>query len=54
MSMSAQAMTEASVRAAEETRDLPVSPLAIGLIAFGILTVLLIVTLSFGKGRPHS
>jgi hypothetical protein len=53
MSMSAQAMTEASVRAAEETRDLPISPLAIGLIAFGILTLLMIATLTFGKGRPH-
>jgi hypothetical protein len=53
MSMSAQAMTEASVRAAEETRDLPISPLAIGLIAFGILTLMLIATLGFGKGRPH-
>jgi hypothetical protein len=53
MSMSALAMTEASVRAAEEGRDLPISPLAIGLIAFGILTLLLIVTMGFGKGRPH-
>jgi hypothetical protein len=54
MSMSTLAMTEASVRAAEETRDLPISPLAIGLIAFGILTLLLIVTMGFGKGRPHT
>ena len=46
-------MTEASVRAAEETRDLPISPEAIGLIAFGILTLLMIATLTFGKGRPH-
>jgi hypothetical protein len=53
MSMSAQAMTDASLRAAEETRDLPISPLAIGLIAFGILTLLMIATLTFGKGRPH-
>jgi hypothetical protein len=53
MSMSAQAMTDASVRAAEETRDLPISPVAIGLIAFGILTLLMIATLTFGKGRPH-
>jgi hypothetical protein len=53
MSMSAQAMTEASVRAAEETRDLPLPPLAIGLLAFGILTLMLIAVLGFGKGRPH-
>lgn len=47
-------MTEASVRAAEETRDLPISPEAIGLIAFGILTLMLIFVMGFGKGRPHS
>ncbi|HEU0285859.1 MAG TPA: hypothetical protein VFR22_02375 [Nocardioidaceae bacterium] len=46
-------MTEASVRTAEETRDLPIPPLAVGLIAFGILTFLMILTLGFGKGRPH-
>jgi hypothetical protein len=40
--------------AAEETRELPLPPLAIGLIAFGILLALLLVTLSFGKGRPHT
>lgn len=51
--MSAHAMTEASVQAAEKTRDLPIPPLAIGLIAFGILAVLLLATLGFGKGRPH-
>ena len=39
---------------AEETRELPLPPLAIGLIAFGILLALLLVTLSFGKGRPHT
>ena len=46
-------MSEISVRAAEEGRDLPIPPLAIGLIAFGILTVMLIATMAFGKGRPH-
>ena len=46
-------MTAASVRAAEETHDLPIPPLAIGLLAFGILTFLMIVVLGFGKGRPH-
>lgn len=43
-----------AVRSAEETRDLPVPPLAVGLLAFGILTLLLFITLSFGKGRPHT
>jgi len=38
----------------EVTRDLPLPPLAIGLIAFGILLALLFITLSFGKGRPHT
>ena len=38
----------------EVTRDLPLPPIAIGLIAFGILLLLLFVTLSFGKGRPHT
>ena len=38
----------------EVTRDLPLPPLAIGLIAFGILLLLLFITLSFGKGRPHT
>jgi len=45
------------IAAAEETevtRDLPLPPLAIGLIAFGILLALLFITLSFGKGRPHT
>jgi len=38
----------------EEHRELPIPPLAIGLITFGILLLLLFITLSFGKGRPHT
>ena len=37
---------------AVQTEELP--PFAIGLIALGILIALLLVTLAFGKGRPHS
>jgi len=32
-------------------RDLPLEPWAIGLLAFGLLVVLLLITLSFGKDR---
>lgn len=39
---------------AEQTRELPAPPEVIGLGAFGILLLLLFVTLSFGKGRPHT
>ncbi len=34
--------------------ELPVPPYVFGLIAFGLLIVLLLITLSMGKGRPHS
>ena len=44
----------AAAEGTEQARELPVPPLAFGLIAFGILVVLLLVTLSFGKGRPHT
>lgn len=36
------------------TRALPVPAFAVGLISFGILLALLFMTLSFGKGRPHT
>jgi len=32
-------------------RDLPIPPWAIGLLAFGLLTTALLVTLTFGKDR---
>jgi hypothetical protein len=38
----------------ETERELPVPAWAFGIIAFVILLVLLGVTLSIGKGRPHS
>ncbi len=44
----------AAASSAEETRDLPIPPIAVGLLALGILTLLLFITLSFGKGRPHT
>jgi hypothetical protein len=44
----------AAAQSAEETRELPVPPLVVGLLALGILMLLLFVTLSFGKGRPHT
>ena len=35
-------------------RELPAPAWAIGLIAFLILTVLMLITLAIGKGRSHS
>ena len=34
--------------------ELPLPPLAFGLIAFGLLLILLAITVAVGKGRPHS
>ena len=34
--------------------ELPLPPWGFGLIAFGILVTLLLITLAAGKGRPHS
>lgn len=31
-----------------------IPPIVVGLIAFGLLIVLLLVTMALGKGRPHS
>lgn len=39
---------------AEEHMKLPVPPIVIGLGAFILLCVLLLVTLAIGKGRPHA
>lgn len=48
-------MTAAAVRRAAEGEsagiDLPMEPWAYGLIAFGLLVLLLLLTLSFGKDR---
>ncbi len=47
-------MTLIQLAAAEEqTRDLPASPIVIGLVSFGLLLLLLVGLLMFGKGRPH-
>ncbi len=34
--------------------ELPLPPLAFGLIAFGLLIALLAITVALGNGRPHS
>ena len=38
----------------EVTRALPIPAWGFGVIAFGILSILLLITWSIGKGRPHS
>jgi hypothetical protein len=38
----------------EVTRDLPIPAPAFGALAFAMLVILLLITWSFGKGRPHS
>jgi hypothetical protein len=47
-------MFEILAAAEEHTRDIGISPYAVGAIALGILVVLLLALLSFGKGREHS
>ena len=44
----------AAEEAAEHTRDIGIDPYAVGAIALGILVVLMLGLLSFGKGREHS
>lgn len=39
---------------AEAGNEIPIPPVAFGLLAFGLLLALLLVTWSIGKGRPHS
>ena len=39
---------------AEAGNEIPISPVAFGLLAFGLLLALLLLTWSIGKGRPHS
>ena len=38
----------------EHLRDLGAPAWVFGVVGFAILTVLLVATLAFGKGRPHS
>ncbi len=42
------------VAAAETTRQLPFDPIFFGVLAFGLLLLLMLALLMFGKGRPHS
>ncbi len=44
----------ASAKAVEHHRDIGINPYGVGAIAIGILTVLMLALLSFGKGREHS
>ena len=37
-----------------EGPELPMPSWAFGVLAFGLLLALLLITLSIGKGRPHS
>ena len=39
---------------AEALRELPIPAWAFGVLAFGLLMGLLLLTLAIGKGRPHS
>jgi len=47
-------LAASSVLAAEETRELPMPAWAIGGLTLLALLVLLMLTLSFGKGRDHT
>jgi hypothetical protein len=38
----------------EAHRELPIPAWAFGVLGFGILLILLLITWSIGKGRPHS
>jgi hypothetical protein len=38
----------------EASRQLPIPAWGFGLLAFGLLLILLLITWSIGKGRPHS
>ncbi len=43
-----------AVLASEELREMPISPLWIGIITLAILIGLLVALLAFGGGREHS
>jgi hypothetical protein len=38
----------------EVHRELPIPAWAFGILGFGVLLILLLITWSIGKGRPHS
>lgn len=44
----------ASAEAVERHRDIGINPYGVGAIAVGILSLLMLALLSFGKGREHS
>jgi len=50
----AMSFTVRAAEAAEQTRELPIEPWAIGLLSFVVLVLLLLAVLSFGKGREHT
>ena len=54
--MNFAALSSALVAAEEEhhLRDIGIEPWAVGAIALGLLTALLLALLAFGKGREHS
>ena len=39
---------------AEALNELPIPAWGFGIIAFGLLVAMLMITLAIGKGRPHS
>ncbi len=47
-------LTTVLAQGAEETSELPAEPWVFGLVAFALLTAMLVALLMFGKGRPHS
>jgi hypothetical protein len=44
----------AAENGAEQLRDIGIDPYAVGGIAMAILTLAMLVLLSFGKGREHT
>ena len=44
----------AAENGAEQLRDIGIDPYAVGGIAIAILTLAMLVLLSFGKGREHT
>ena len=38
----------------EVQRELPIPAWGFGVLSFGILAIMLLITYSIGKGRPHS
>jgi hypothetical protein len=52
--MAMLSLLAAAEETAHQTRDIGISPYAVGAIALGILMILLMGLLAFGKGREHS